>query len=257
MKSNIFKAYVLRLICSPVLYLSIIGVAFTCSIRLFNIMNFTGMTVVGTIESLFNIDAFRKIIPIFAAIPFASNYCNELNSGLSTFCIIRCNPKKYIFSNAAVCFLSSFFTALLGILLFMFVLSFKIPFYEFDPNPKIMPFGIFLDNGLPMLYMLAHLTIYSFSVSMWVSTGLAMSALLPNSFIAICTPFIMSYILEKITIDFPVYLNLWILSLGKDVLNKGPLVTLLYCVSVFILLTIFFIWIFYTTAKRRINNELH
>ena len=47
---------------------------------------------------------------------------------------------------------------------------------------------------------------------MWAVSGAAVSAIIPNSFVAICTPYIFSYIIEKITMTLPDYLNLYYLT---------------------------------------------
>lgn len=256
MKKSLFYSYFRKLFTSPLLYLCTVAITLISLFRYLSEKIYYP-NVVYMLDLLLDLDTYRKIIPFFAAIPFAANYCNEYLSGVSNFYILRSGIDNYINTNIIINVISAFFTTFAGSMLYILILSCNMPLYESIGNPTAAPYGVFLDKGFPMLYILIKVTIFSASISMWVISGVAFSALLPSPYIAICTPFIFTYIIEKITMNFPDMFNLWFLSLGRDVLKSRPIITFIYTIGVFLVLTLLFSKIFSYVAERRIHNEFH
>ena len=68
------KAYIYKILHSVPFYLSIIGVFLICSIRMLG-GAFGGEDVLMEMNILLDLDAFRKVIAVFAALPFAAEFC--------------------------------------------------------------------------------------------------------------------------------------------------------------------------------------
>lgn len=248
------RAYIYKILHSVPFYLSIIGVFLICSIRMLG-GAFGGEDVLMEMNILLDLDAFRKVIAVFAALPFAANFAVEWKSNVTNSCILRSSSNKYIAANIVFCFITAFITVLIGMILFMCIYTLKLPLYIFDPNPKIPPYGILIDQGFPTIYLLIRITIFSFSCAMWSISGLALAALFPDPFVATCTPFITSYLLERVSMQFPDVFNLWYLSLSRVAIYDNAVISFIYTIAVFTLLAALFGFIFAKAVKRRIANE--
>lgn len=249
------KAYFRRVFSSPLIYFCILAVTAVFLIRF--LYNNDGSDVVNMIDITLDLDGMRKVILIFAAVPFNANFCIEYNSRVTNMCVLRSNIKKYVNSNLIMMIVSSFAVTFIGLWLATAILSLNKPFYIVcSDQTEPMPYGVFLKNGLPIVYSLIRIFIYSVSNSMWAVSGAAVSAIIPNSFVAICTPYIFSYIIEKITMTLPDYLNLYYLTLSRDILGTGVVITFIYTIFIFILLSAAFSYIFKEFVIRRITNEI-
>ena len=248
------RMYFMRTIKSPKFFISVFGVFIICMLRLTNGI-FTATNIVDDIDLLVNLDAFRKVIAVFAAIPFASTFADEWSSNMSLSCVLRSSPKKYAWSQVTVCFLSAFITTLLGFLLYWLVDSFRLPLYIPDGNPLTPPYGVFLANGLAWLNILLVIVDFSLSCAMWSVTGLLISSIFPSSFIALCTPFVASYLLERITLNFPDQFNLLFVALSSVNILNNPWASFLWIVCLLSLLSAVFGAVFAYVIERRLKNE--
>ncbi|MBP1546274.1 MAG: hypothetical protein J6A37_06715 [Oscillospiraceae bacterium] len=248
-------AYLIRTLKQPKLFISVLGVFAMCMMRLTN-GAFTADDLVGDLDLLVNIDAFRKVIVVFSAVPFASVFADEWNHKMTISCVLRSTPKKYAWSQVVVCFTTAFLVTLLGFILFLVVNSFRMPIYIPDGNPTTPPYGVLLEKNMPLIHLLVISVNFSISCAMWSVTGLLMSAIFPNTFIAVCTPFIASYMLERITLNFPDKLNLLYVALSRISILDNPIVSFLYVIVVFCGLTIIFGYTFSVIVEKRVKNEM-
>lgn len=100
-----------------------------------------------------------------------------------------------------MCVSISFLVVFLGILIFIGLLigmGFDYSGINGMGLDENMPYGIFLYQK-PFLYVCCIVSIYAASMAVWVMSGLMISSYIPNSFVAICSPLIFSYLLEEIT----------------------------------------------------------
>lgn len=141
------RGYLFKLARSPLTYAGVFGVLAVC------LLNIRGQsssfeTVVTRINMFLDLDAFRKVTVLFAALPFTANFSDEWKSKITPYCITRRSVKKYAVSNVALCFLTAFLTLFIGIMLYMPGASF---FSEFDhPDPDAhsytMPYHEFYNS---------------------------------------------------------------------------------------------------------------
>lgn len=251
----LFRSYIYKLFRSPPLYLGFAGTFLICCSKLG--LNHKMSSVVGEMSMLLNLDSFRKIIPIFGALPFAANFAEEWKNRVTLSCVSRCGTAKYAVSNVVVCFLSALFSVFLPMMLFAWLYSFAIPVIEpnYDTFANNIPFGFFIKNNMPFMYITAECFIFAECAAMWAVMGLMMSAIFPNKYIAVFTPLVAGYVVERITINFPLMFDLWHISVSllgwKSLWGQ-----ITYSVLYLALLAAICGVIFGITVKRRVQNEI-
>ena len=83
-----------------------------------------------------------------------------------------------------------------------------------------------------------------------------MSSIFPSSFIAFCTPFVASYLLERITLNFPPQFNLLHVALSRINVLNNPWTSFLWVVLVFTVLSLIIGKVFVHIVEKRIRNEI-
>ncbi len=250
-----FRSYLYKVSHSVAFYLSVIGVLAMCCTRLFG-QALTGADVVTEMDILLDIDAFRKVMAVFAAIPFVSNFSQEWLNGCTYSRVLRTSGDRYIMANISACFVTSFITVFIGMMLFAYIYTLQYPLYVPTPNGVLMPYGVLTESGYPFLYIAVKVFIFSASCAMWSISGLALSALFPDPFVAICSPFVASYLIERLSMQLPDTFNLWYLSLGRVSIYDNAVVSFIYAIVIFVTISAIFGAVFYNIVKGRLANEI-
>lgn len=249
------RAYLFKLFRSPLTYIAIIGTAALCFTNGIINRDFYVGTVAYHVDLFLHLDAYRKLLPVFGALPFTANFADEWKSGVTINCALRRGVKKYAAANVLFCAATSLLTVVLGMLLYAFIYSLFIPLYAEYTDPFTFLLGRLLTGGLGWLYMIFQIFIFACSCSMWAVMGMLLSALMPNKYVAIASPFVASYIVERITIQFPPRLNLWLLSLAA-MEWKSDLAGVLYTVGIFAAISTVCGILFYIVVRKRVRNEI-
>ncbi len=253
-----FRAYVYKLFRSPLLYVSILGIACLCSTEFLN--SFGYGSVVYHIEIFLGLAKYRKAVAVFGALPFTANFADEWTNGVVKECIIRRNIKKYAAANLLFCWFSTMLTVLLGMWLFMCFDSLSAPWNIVDNNPYAFIFEGLKYNGHEHLYLLLITSVFSADCAAWAVTGMLLSAFFPNKYVAICTPFVASYVIERITTALrSPWLDLYNLAtsyIPASFFNGSDLLGFLYCVGIFAAIAAVCGIIFYFVVKRKVQNGL-
>lgn len=246
------KMNLMQIFLSPVFYLSICLVML-CSF--FSVNQYKPTDVVQGIDLLFTLSLFKKMIVIFTSLAYVGSFCGDWNNQYIRAIVVRCGKESYILSKYISCMISCFLSSFIGLLTFVFFLSFKIPMNTVsEQNNLSLPYGGLI-NTAPILYLFIVITIFSLAMTFWGLTGLLLSAYIPNYFVAICSPLVFSYILEELTAKFSPLLDIYVLTRGVNFLNKGMAASFLYNVFVFVLFMFFVYLLFRNIVKRRIANE--
>lgn len=250
-----FRSYIFKLLHSPLLYIGFAGTFLICASKLGLRQKMSD--VLGEMYLLINLDSFRKIMPIFGALPFAANFAEEWKNGVTISCVSRCGTAKYAASNVVVCFLSALFSIFLPMILFAWFYSFSIPLIgsNLDSFINDVPYGFFIRHNMPFMYIAAESFIFAECGAMWAVMGLMMSAFFPNKYIAIFTPLVAGYVIERITINFPKMFNLWYISVS-NLRWESLWGQIAYSVLFLALLAAICGVIFGVTVKRRVQNEI-
>lgn len=248
------RAYIYKSVRSPLLYIGILGVMAMCCTTFLTYDFFYG-NVVNRVKLFLYGGIYRKAVAVFAALPFTANFADEWKSGVAVNCITRKGIKKYAASNVLFCVVTTTLTAFVGMMLFSLLYSLFIPMFIYDGNPDTFLFGQFLENGHGEIYLTLRIFVFSVSCSAWAMTGMLLSSLLPNKYVAICAPFVASYVVERITMQLPDYLNLWYVSLSAFSFDSD-IVGFIYCVGVFTVISAACGIIFYSFVRKRVQNEI-
>ena len=258
-------AYILRLLKSPALYIGVAGCALIALWGIISEGNFTSaeafvqyIRFAGTAQlfsDMMDFGTYRKLILIAACMPFTAAFCTEFKSGLSKQIILRSSQKNYILTHAVLNFLCTFFVSFLGIVLCVLALSLFFPLIGSLHNEYSDTFGRLLNNeNTAWPFILLKSLFFSVSLGAWSVSGAAISTLFPDPFIAVCTPLIMSYIIELVTIEAEFLPDLWNLSRGYVSTADGIFFSSLEILLVFLVLAFLFGTAFYYIAKRRLDE---
>ena len=245
------KAYFYKLIRSPLFYIGMIGVVGVCSLRLLP-SAFQGADVLMEMELMRSLDGCRKIFVILAALPFAANFSDEWNCMVTTNCVTRKSAKKYSAANVVMCYISALATVFFGMMVFAGIYSMSYPLYSVNGGSESGPYGIFSLNGFPVLDLAATTFVFAASCAMWAVMGLMLTAFFPSKYIAICAPFVFSYAIEHITMNFTDDFDLWGLSLSHTSLSALP--AFIYSNALFAGIAVICGIIFTQTVERRVQN---
>lgn len=246
-----FRAYMYKLLRSPLLYISFVGTLLICLSKLTFFLK--AGDVAGEVDMLLNLNGVRKIMPVFAALPFAANFAEEWNNDIALSIITRSGVTKYTTANVLICFASGLVTVFIPIVLFAFGYSFSLPVSSDDYYQ--LPYGAFVEQGLPFLYIICNAFVYAACSAMWAVMGLMLSAFFVNKYAAICSPLIAGYVIERFAMRLPDPLNIWYVSVS-NLRWDSALWQFLYSVGFFVGISAICGIVFTITVKRRVSNEI-
>lgn len=252
------KADYKRIWSTPKVYFSIAAIAVLCYISTEKYMH-GKEDIFYILDILIGLSVFKKLIVIFAALPGVTGFYDDWKHQYIKNIVLRTGKRTYIISKMIVCVTSSFIVVFIGILLFLGALIIAGVDYSgihrIGSLDEVMPYGTLLYEQ-PFLYVCSIVSIYAASMSVWVAGGLMISAYIPNSFVAVCSPLIFSYLLEEITAFFPPCVNIYLLAKGSDILGKNAVCSYLYTIFIFGLLILGAGYIFGKRVRRRLGNEI-
>lgn len=256
---RIYRAYFYKLIRDPMLYAGIVATVLVCASKWLgnNPYTWRGDDVRSDIDVTMYISSVQRMIAIAGALSFVTNFAGEWTSRVTVGCVSRCGVNRYAVSNVVVCFVSSFVTVFFGIMLYAGVLSFFMPvFADTSPNnPMNTVEETLLRVGMPWVYIMFRILPFASSCGMWSVMGMMLTSFFPNKFVGICTPFVASYVIERITKGLPSEFDLYTVSLGYLDWNNVWLMQL-YCIGLFAALSVVLGVVFVIMVKRRVHNEV-
>lgn len=244
------RAHFYKLLHSPAFY---IGILVTLLLSLFCLNKYEISDAQHTLNALMNFVSYRKMFVLAAALPFAANFADEWNSKIVVNCITRKNTIWYTCSNVAACFVSAFAVIFAGMMIFVLIQSMRVPLYD-DTNPLYGSYAPLIADGHPVIALTLQAFVYASSCAMWSVMGLTVSAFLPNKYVAICSPFVFSYIVERFTSNIPGRFSLAVLPYSR--LSDDPIFVFLWSNFIFIAVSAVCGVIFTLKVKRRVENEL-
>ena len=254
---KLFISYQKKIFTSPLIYISIIGIA---------LLSYMGMPkidlefgVIHAFDIMIELSVYNKIMMIFVSIPFTATFCNEYNYRVTNSILIRTTENKYLMTHIVMTFILSVITAFLGIMLCIATMSLKYPFFVYDMSFDGWAIESLCINGHEYLYLFIKVLLRSISLAAWSISGLAISAAFVNPFVAVISPLIFSYIIELFTVNTKsgkrVIPYLYRLSQGYTNVSESWIVSCGYIILVFLILAVIFSLVFIFLAKRRLRNE--
>lgn len=250
---KLLSAYFKRLLTSPLLYFSVLGTAAICFFGAYTEGN---TSVIMSFNNALFINSYRNMIVLLAALPFSAVYCREWNEKSSYYVVVRTSPVESIITYIVVQVTAAFLVTFLGMMLSVAILCITLPELVDTSYVYTGTFTQFINKEQGALYVLILIFHYSVSVSAWSVSGLVISAIFMNPYIAICSPLVISYILELFTIGTGKYTDLWTLSISFSTVSESPFLSSAYICMVFIFIGTIFSLLFSIIAGRRIRCEI-
>lgn len=130
-------------------------------------------------------DTIAPFVPIFAALPFAAGYVDDVKSKFVRYYIVRSGRKTYLFSRVAVCFLSGGLVLAVGTLLGWGVSA--LVFLPMEQPRSVQPYA-----AQQVLQITGHLFL---SGGLWAMVGMALSTVMESKYISYAIPFVLYYLL--------------------------------------------------------------
>lgn len=247
-----FRTHFYKLLRSPSFYAAFLMVL---GLSLFSRVEQGYSNISSNISGLMMFMSYRKMYVIAAALPFTANFANEWNSGAITNCITRKSVIDYARSNVVVCYISSFVTVFAGMMGFVLIMSARMPMFDdLDLTHFLYTYDIFAVNGFPLLALTLRVFVFASSCAMLSVLGLMVSAFIPNKYIAVCAPFVFSYLIERLSTFLPERFSYRVLAYSCIV--DDPIFVFLWSNFVFIAVSAICGVIFTIAVRRRVENEL-
>jgi len=246
-------AYSKRTLHSLMFWIALAGVI---AITVFGMTQEDSNTVLMSFDIMLDLSTYRKFILLFAMLPFGTVYCREWNEKLAISVMARIPVKKHLRAYIILQFSSAFLITFIGLWISIGLLRIGKPLHIDDGNYYEGCFNELISLNKPITYLLFRSFHYSISIAAWSMSGLAMSSVFVDPYLATIAPLVFSYGIELITIESSLP-NLWYLSLSYTDFSKKPAVSSAYIIFVFLLISFIFALVFYYLAKRRAHNEIH
>lgn len=200
------------------------------------------------------------LIPMLATLPFATDYCVEEQSGISSFVISRVGKRKYCLSKMTVCTISGGLALALGSLLFILALSFKVPLVTDAKLVEMVgfPYHSFLSSGAGTGYFIIAIYLAFLRGGLWSAIAMTVSAYYPNKYVTAVSPFILSFIFSRaynlLRVPGNWRLDYWLVaraSVGAD--RTALLITTIVVLAIIFLCAL----VFTKRVRRRVEHVSH
>lgn len=194
-----------------------------------------------------------QTIFICGAIPYATAYLSDYNSGYIRPLVIRSNLQNYLRSKVFATSLSGLSAIFLGKLLFALTLWTTYPLVT--EYTSMDPIGIdILYSISPWAYLLADALLYALAGAGFAAMALLVSSLTHNAFVTIMSPLVLFFMISSLEQIFnvPQGIELNGLLMGYiKVYADSWLFTLIHILAVWIITTIIVGKLFIWHAERR------
>lgn len=236
----------------------ILGIFLTVALSnvedLYNCLENNSGSVLYIFEMVTNGGWFFSIIYLFAAFTSSTGFCEDINNRYFYAIMIRTKGIYYSVSKMISCVLGAMTIVFCGAGLFLIASSVFLPVIrkpEEISGITMLPYRVLLLENKVYAYFVIKILLISISVSFWSCVGILVSTVNPDKFLAISSPFVLNYIVSRLQLYMPDYLNLDYMACGYPILgdNAGWLCTLIYSIGVYFVLTLLLIYIFHRKVQ--------
>lgn len=247
-----------RMVCSFKFVVSVLALSAITLFTLFDELRYMvpGETPITYIRMVMTFLDFNIVYLLFSAIPSAIVFYTDWENRYIRFSVIRSSKKIYAISKAVSCFLTAFLVVLISEWLLILLLSFRYPINNATYN---MDFGIYqnLSNEYSVFgYFAIKIIFKSFCAGFLCVFALWLSTIITNIFVTLSAPLLFYYLIATLSSLFGVPSNLSIVNLSKGLvsIDNSPLLSIVFTLSIFGVLTIILIVAFVNSCRRRIEN---
>ncbi|MDW7656184.1 MAG: hypothetical protein SCM11_03295 [Bacillota bacterium] len=159
-----------------------------------------GLTLSGTANALL----FLCLLPI---LPYATSFAGEWNEQAVSFWVIRLGCTRYALGKIVVSALSGFLFTAAGMLLFIGLLSLRLPLFVRSSTGDV--YSVLLDQGHPWQYLFFYIMHLALSSALFAVAALWVSTIITHTFTAITGPLVIYFIAHRFTttLDIPTFLK--------------------------------------------------
>lgn len=199
-------------------------------------------------------------LPIFVTIPFAGSFCKEYNQNMLSFIVAREGKTgyciiKYIVNALSGAVVAAAATALLFLALYS---QFPVADMAYQDVAVSESFHFWIAVHQPALYAAVEIANGFLTGLLWSSVALCVSAYLPNPFVTMVSPYLVSFVLihayRLLRVDNLYRLDKWLT--GYSIIDSSAHTLWLSVVWVTVIVSIMG-YFFTGKVKRRIEHELH
>lgn len=201
-----------------------------------------------------------QILPLVAALPFATGFCADWTNGFALPTVARSGRKRYLASKCIFTALSGGLAAMGGMLLFILFVNLRFP-QDFSLVPEYIDFSDLESLLLPggflayAAYYAARLALQFLAGVFWALVALLFSAFFPNLPMTLCAPLVLYRLVFELGnwVYYPAHLNITLLDDGM--VNLPPGQTVLSGLCVFGALSLLLSILFALRAGRRLRAD--
>ena len=130
-------------------------------------------------------DTVSPFVAIVSALPFSSNYVDEVKSKFALFSMLRTNYSTYLLSRIIACFLLGGAVILAGVLVTYFISTLAfLPMEEAADNEESQ-----------LSEFIKQCVLLFLNGGLWAVVGMTMSTVMESKYISYASPFIVYYLL--------------------------------------------------------------
>ena len=206
-----------RSIFSLRFFLSVCGVALVMFLTVFKLLSNDVLNLLGVgIGGSGTLILIVCILPIF---PYATVYATEWEEQATGFWMVRTGIRNYSLCKIFASALTGFLTVAIGLLLFVLIMLVNMPLFSSSSTGDA--YEVLLLSGSPVKYLFYFIAHHSFTGALIAVTALWVSTFVPNKFVAVAAPLVLSFVAQLITttLDIPQYLK--ITTIVQGVYNAG------------------------------------
>ncbi len=206
---------------------------------------FFSVVMMGTYSS--------NLLPMLAAFPFSSSYCEEQEAGMTPFIVSRTSRNAYCISKMLSGALAGGITLSFGVLLHTVLLSTQLPLFDAEAlrQMQVLPYYAPLAKGNGIGYFLIGAYLAFLRGMLAAASAMVVSAYIPNKYVTIASPFILNFIYIRACnlLQIPNQARLDLLLRGRS--STGTDSGTLLWVSITVVLLVFLCGILFTRRVRR------
>lgn len=207
-------------------------------------------------EIILGLSMPKKIIVLISVFFTATLFCEDWLNRYSYLLCIRSSVKWYAWSKIMSNFISTFFICLLGMILTCVIWGINFGWYTdtlvYQYALNSSPFIELFEANLGFLYIIFPLITYSLSVAVSSLLAMAVSIIIPDTFVTVVSAMVLNYLVESI--EFPLYISFYKLARFAVIFGEDYMMNVIYHLLYFIILSLLIGCIISWLISRRVLN---
>lgn len=195
----------------------------------------------------------RYFTCMFCAIPYAMAFCDEFNSGMSTYAYARSGRRIYFISKFVVAAITGGMVMSVGTILFVAPLTTVLPMTRPEDLLGSLPYLSLLTRGSGWSYYICAAYYAFLSGMLWAGIATAVSAFASNRYAVVAAPLVAFFTIAQtgraLAMVTPYSLDR---LLSMRIIIHSPEITFIIVTSIIILILIVCALVFMKKAERKV-----